>query len=597
MRRYTLKRNISRLMTVLLLMMLLFTSFPTAFAEGESGSLGSNLQWSLSDGTLTITGSGDMADIPEMERAPWHELRDEIYRVILPEGLTSIGNLAFYECERLQSVVIPDSVTRIGNFAFAYCKKLEMLNLGGGVISIGEAAFTDCHRLTSLQLPGTLRSIGKKAFYRCETITTVTVPASVTSMGVATFGYCKSLVSANIMANISELPTLLFYGCEMLNSVVLPDSVESMGYHTFQDCDRLQTVYYNGENQEPEMIQQTIGRDVPDFRDEGTVTEGSGQESVSSGAVKEDESGNTVYESTSVSQKEDSTISSQIYHTESQENSKGSTSNNITVTITSESGWKEAIDGVNEAIQSAEELADSSGNDFTQTDVTIYVQGTDSIDQNFIDNFAGRDITVTVITQDGSRWKFNGTELDKESQSAGYNLRYEVTPGSAELCEELGTTKCYAVRFLESAEINAEVMILLNPSLSLQNATLFERREELTTIQSSVIDMDGYAHFYLASVAEDSEYYIALNMKEAEGTAIVPEVVQTAYGKPEYVEPIKYEITGRKSSWGMTFNQVTWIMAGVLGGCVVIVGIVMFVLNKRKLRMGYVPEWDDEEIE
>lgn len=109
--------------------------------------------------------------------------------------------------------------------------------------------------------------------------------------------------------------------------------------------------------------------------------------------------------------------------------------------------------------------------------------------------------------------------------------------------------------------------------------------------------MDGYAHFYLASVAEDSEYYIALNMKEAEGTAIVPEVVQTAYGKPEYVEPIKYEITGRKSSWGMTFNQVTWIMAGVLGGCVVIVGIVMFVLNKRKLRMGYVPEWDDEEIE
>lgn len=597
MRRYTIKRNISRLMAALLCMVLLITSFPTAFAEGESGSLGSNLQWSLSDGTLTITGSGDMADIPEMERAPWHELRDEIYRVILPEGLTSIGNLAFYECERLQSVVIPDSVTRIGNFAFAYCKKLEMLNLGGGVISIGEAAFTDCHRLTSLQLPGTLRSIGKKAFYRCETITTVTVPASVTSMGVATFGYCKSLVSANIMANISELPTLLFYGCEMLSSVVLPDSVESMGYHTFQDCDRLQTVYYNGENQEPEMIQQTIGRDVPDFRDEGTVTEGSGQESVSAGAVKEDESGNTVYESTSVSQKEDSTISSQIYHTESQENSQGSTSNNITVTITGDSGWKEAIDGVNEAIQSAEELADSSGNDFTQTDVTIYVQGTDSIDQNFIDNFAGRDITVTVITQDGSRWKFNGSELDSQIQSTGYDLRYEVTPGSAELCEELGTTKCYVVRFLAPAQINAEVMILLNPSLSLQNATLFERREELTTIQSSVIDMDGYAHFYLASVAEDSEYYIALNMKEAEGTAIVPEVVQTAYGKPEYVEPIKYEITGRKSSWGMTFNQVTWIMAGVLGGCVVIVGIVMFVLNKRKLRMGYVPEWDDEEIE
>ena len=597
MRRNTLYKYSSRLMAVLLCIALLLSAAPAAIADGESGSLGSNLQWSLADGVLTITGSGEMEDIPELERAPWHAYRNEIYQVVLSEGLTSIGNLAFYECEKLQSVVIPDSVTRIGNFAFAYCKKLEMLDLGSGVVSIGEAAFTDCYRLVSLHLPGSLKSIGKKAFYRCETITAVTVPASVTSLGVATFGYCKSLVSANVQANISELPTLLFYGCEMLSSVTLPDTVDTLGYHTFQDCDQLQTVYYNGESQEPEEIQQTIGRDVPNFREEGTVTEGSAQENATSGTVKEDDSGNVVYESTSVTQKEDSTISSQIYHTESQENSQGSTSNNITVTITGESGWKEAIDGVNEAIQSAEELADSGGNDFTQTDVTIYVQGTDLIDQNFIDNFAGRDITVTVITQDGSRWKFNGSELDSQIQSTGYDLRYEVTPGSAELCEELGTTKCYVVRFLAPAQINAEVMILLNPSLSLQNATLFERREELTTIQSSVIDMDGYAHFYLASVAEDSEYYIALNMKEAEGTAIVPEVVQTAYGKPEYVEPIKYEITGRKSSWGMTFNQVTWIMAGVLGGCVVIVGIVMFVLNKRKLRMGYVPEWDDEEIE
>ena len=112
-------------MAVLLCAVLLLSAAPAAFADGESGSLGSNLQWSFSDGTLTITGSGDMADIAETERAPWYELRNEIYRVILPEGLTSIGNLAFYECEKLQTVVIPDSVTRIGNFAFAYCKSTD----------------------------------------------------------------------------------------------------------------------------------------------------------------------------------------------------------------------------------------------------------------------------------------------------------------------------------------------------------------------------------------------------------------------------------------------------------------------------------------
>lgn len=597
MGRYQLQKNNSRLVAVLLCLMLLLTSVPTVFAEGENGSLGSNLQWSLSDGTLTITGSGEIGDIADTDRAPWYELRNEIYQVVLPEGLTSIGNLAFYECEKLQSVVIPNSVTRIGDFAFAYCKNMEMLNLGTGVVSIGEAAFSDCYRLTSLQLPDSLRSIGKKAFYRCETITTVTIPVGVTNLGVAAFGYCKSLVSATILANVRELPSLLFYGCELLNSIKLPDSVDSLGYHTFRDCEQLQTVYYNGESQKPEVIQQTIGRDVPNFRDEGTVTEGTGNESVSSGTVKEDECGNTVYESTSVTQKEDSTVSSQIQHTEYKENGQASTSTDITVTITGDSGWEEAIEGVNDAIQSAKDLSESTGSGFAKPNVTIYVQGSETVNQDFIENFAGKEITVTVITQDGSRWKFNGSELDNQTDSNGYNLRYEVTPGSAELCEELETTKCYVVRFLESAQINAEVLIQLNPGLSLQNATLFERREHLGRIQSSVIDMDGYAHFYLASVAADSEYYIALNIKEAEGNAIVPEVIQTAYGKPEYVEPIKYEITGRKSSWGMTFNQVTWIMVGVLGGCVVLVGVVMYLLNKRKLRMGYVPEWDDDEIE
>lgn len=597
MSRYTLNKYISRLMAALLALALMISAIPAAFADGESGTLGDNLQWSFSDGTLTVTGSGDMADIPEMERAPWYDLRNEIYRVVLPEGLTSVGNMAFYECKKLQSVVIPNSVTRIGNFAFAYCENLEMLNLGTGVVAIGEAAFTDCYRLTSLQLPGSLRAIGKKAFYRCEAITTVTVPASVTNLGVAAFGYCKSLVSATVNANISELPTLLFYGCEKLTSVALPDSVDSLGYHTFQDCDQLQTVYYNGENQDPDALQQEIGRDVPDFREQGTVSEGSVQDSVSSGSVSQDESGNTVYENTSVTEKEESTVSSQTSYTESRENGQGSTSQEITVTITGESGWQEAIDDVNEAIRDAEDLAESAGDGSVQTDVTVYVQGTAALDQSFIDNFAGRDVTVTVVTQDGSRWKFNGSELDNNEQSSGYDLRYEVSPGSAALCEELETDKCYVVRFLTPAQINAEVMILLNPNLALQNATLFERRDDLNVVQSSVIDSDGYAHFYLASVGEDSEYYIALNVKEAEGSAIVPEAVQTAYGKPEYVEPIKYEITGRKSSWGMTFKDVTWIMVGVLGGCVVLVGVVMFALNKRKLRMGYVPEWDDEEIE
>ena len=153
------------------------------------------------------------------------------------------------------------------------------------------------------------------------------------------------------------------------------------------------------------------------------------------------------------------------------------------------------------------------------------------------------------------------------------------------------------IRFETAAQVNAELMIRLDPKLAMQNATLLEQGNEPVRIQTTVIDKDGFAHFYLAAVSDKLEYYIALNIAAAEEPVIVPAEVQEDYGITEIVEPIKYEITGVKSSWGMTFNQVTWIMVAVLGSCVVIVGVVMFALNKRKLRMGYVPEWDDEDAE
>lgn len=597
MGQYTLTKYCSRLMALLLALSVLLCMVPAVSAEETSGTCGDGLTWAFADGTLTISGSGDMTDFPESTMAPWYELRKEILKIELPEGLTSVGNLAFYECEKIQSVVIPKSVTRIGNYAFAGCSGMLMLDLGSGVQSIGEAAFSDCYVLTDLRLPNSLQRIGMKAFYRCESITILTVPASVTSIGVQAFGYCKNLVSADVQAQIDQIPEFLFYGCHRLVSVKLPDSVDGISGMAFRGCDDLSTVYYNGENRTAEEIQEIIAEDVPSFSGTGCVTDGDVSDTVISGTATENDDGTVTQENTTVDQGENSTVSTTIINTHPEDSLTGDMTIDITVTVEGDEGWTEAGDAVQDALKNANDMVSNTGSTAKPPQITIYVKGSNEIDQDFIDNFAGRDVSVTVITQDGSRWKFNGTELDTQTLSDGYNLRYEVTLGSDELCRELGTAKCYVVRFLESAQINAEIMIRLNPDLALQNATLFERQKELNTIQSSVIDMDGYAHFYLASVGKDSEYYIALNVKEAEGNAIVPEVIQTAYGKPEYVEPIKYEITGRKSSWGMTFNQVTWIMVGVLGGCVVLVGVVMFILNKRKLRMGYVPEWDDEEYE
>lgn len=481
MRRYSLQRNISRLMAVLLVLMLLVGAFPVALAA-ESGTCGADLSWSFDEGTLTITGSGDMTDFLESTMSPWYHLREEILKISLPDGLTSVGSLAFYECKKLTAVVIPNSVSRIGDYAFANCTGIELLNLGSGVENIGECAFSDCYKVASLTLPTSLKTIGVKTFYRCESITTLTVPSSVTGIGTEAFGYCKALVTADIQAQLRTIPDLLFYGCDSLVSVKLPDSATGVGEYAFRGCDQLTTVYYDGEEKTPDQIQQIVDQDVPGFNDTGNVTGGNETDVVISGTATENPDGSVTQENTSVNRGDHSTTSTIITNTHPEDSLTGDITTDITITIEEEEGWDEATDAVKDALKGINDAITSTGSTSQPTEITVYVKDAENIDEDFVDALAGRDVTVTIITQDGSIWQIKGTDVDTKTEAESYDLRYEVTPGSAELCEELGTTKCYVVRFLAPAQINAEVMILLNPSLSLQNATLFERREELTTI-------------------------------------------------------------------------------------------------------------------
>ena len=138
-------------------------------------------------------------------------------------------------------------------------------------------------------------------------------------------------------------------------------------------------------------------------------------------------------------------------------------------------------------------------------------------------------------------------------------------------------------------------MIRLGDTWARQSATLFQRNgRELTRYQTVIVDGEGYAHLYLASVDDKAEYYIAMNLPEQQEEAIIPDELLHEYGQPVNYTPIQYEITGRESSWGMNINQVTWIMIGGMTAVVVTVGFVMYLLNKRKLRMGYVPDLDEE---
>ena len=129
--RRTLRKLHIRLTAMCLVALLMLCLMPAANAAEASGSCGTGLNWTLNDDVLTITGSGAMTNVPESSMAPWYEYRDQISTVNLPDGLTSVGDLAFYGCEGITTVSLPNTVQEVGGYAFSGCTGLTMHRSAG----------------------------------------------------------------------------------------------------------------------------------------------------------------------------------------------------------------------------------------------------------------------------------------------------------------------------------------------------------------------------------------------------------------------------------------------------------------------------------
>ena len=160
----------------------------------------------------------------------------------IPQGITAIGNSAFFCCDSLISVAIPDSVISIRDSAFSCCKSLTSITIPDSVTSIGDETFSSCVSLTSVTIPDSVTSIGDSAFSSCVSLTSVTIPDSVTSIGNIAFSFCTSLTSITIPDSVTSIGDGAFYACYSLTSITIPDSVTSIGDWAFSSCTSLTSI-------------------------------------------------------------------------------------------------------------------------------------------------------------------------------------------------------------------------------------------------------------------------------------------------------------------------------------------------------------------
>ncbi|MCD7845327.1 MAG: leucine-rich repeat protein [Oscillospiraceae bacterium] len=184
----------------------------------------SGLSWAWDGGTLTISGTGTLADDGAIGTAPWDRYRDYVTEIVIEEGIVNVPSYAFYNYANLTAVSLPESLETIGTRAFYGCGSLAALDIPEGVHEIGQYAFAQCTGLEAL-----------------------TIPAGVTVIQKGLCYCCASLTSLTIQEGAETLEASIIYGTA-LTEITLPASVTAVAAKAFQSCESLTTLYYTGED-------------------------------------------------------------------------------------------------------------------------------------------------------------------------------------------------------------------------------------------------------------------------------------------------------------------------------------------------------------
>ncbi len=215
-----------RILPLLLALALLLT-VPAGAAETD---------FEIEDGLLTAyTGSGGEVVIPDGVTAIGDgvfEGRRDIQNVTIPGTVTSIGDDAFADCGGLTSIRVPGRVTHLGEGAFRQCVSLEKASIVGPITRLERDTFAHCRALSQLELPETLETIGEACFSGCASLPAFAVWAAVERIGYSAFSDCTSLQQVTFFGN-TQVGDDAFDGCTALKTVRCPQTMTDFGENSF----------------------------------------------------------------------------------------------------------------------------------------------------------------------------------------------------------------------------------------------------------------------------------------------------------------------------------------------------------------------------